>query len=63
MAIIIINGRTLTNAQVLALRSAICGLITEMSSGNPLGIDAHGIFMAKSYTYHGKEILGMIDRE
>jgi hypothetical protein len=47
---ITVNGVTLTEAEAISVRVAVSSFLGEMQGPNPLGNDAHGIFMAAAYT-------------
>jgi hypothetical protein len=60
---IVINGIKLTDQQAMAVRVAVSSFRGEMTGPNPLGNDAHGIFMAKMYNDRLREVELFLVRE
>jgi hypothetical protein len=59
-ASIIINGRTLTEAQSMALRVAIGDMVWRMSDLDALGTDTNGRAMTQAYLARAREIERLI---
>jgi hypothetical protein len=59
-AVVTINGRTLTNAEVSTLRCAVSSFIMTINEPDALGNDEHGRFMRASYLVHGRAVERML---